>query len=42
MTLPPRTVSDYLYRTNATLTETEKQVRGIFADADNIARRKVR
>jgi len=26
----------------ATLTETEVQVRGIFADADTIARRKVR
>ena len=37
---PPRTVSDY--RMTATLSETEMQVRGIFADADAVARRKVR
>jgi len=38
-----REVGSYSYqRMNATLTETETPVRGIFADADAIARRKAR
>jgi hypothetical protein len=41
---PPPTVGGSARRAlwqDASLTETEKQVRGIFADADGIARRKV-